>query len=490
MTENERRSLFRTAQIALIATAFCFSGVAGALGGIRDQFALTNTEVGMIGGAALWGLAIGQLVLSPLCDTLGLKRLMVLAFLLQVGGVAVMLMAGGFSGLLIGAALISIGNGAVEAACNPLVAALYPEAKATKLSHFHFWFPGGIALGGLLSFGLDSVGITAWQAKIALILIPAAIYGLTVFRQSFPLTETSAAGLKVSDALRAAFTSPLKLTMKVIIAITASIELGPNRWIPSVLESGGFPGILVLVLINGIMAGLRAFAEPVLARVAPTTVLFISSLLAAAGLLLIANAQGLTATLAASAVFACGAAFLWPMMVGVVSERLPRTGATGLGMIAAVGAAFVGFVTTPLMGEIADRDVLVNIDKPAIAAIAAEVERDGASLVKSAPARRQAEVAAVVSEASTLAPTAEAKVAFARHLIAADPSPNLTKRTREVLNPAENDGGLASFSTLIPFALFAAAVFLFLILADRSKGGYAAQVVAARAELNLKETGE
>ena len=33
------------------------------------------------------------------------------------------------------------------------------------------------------------------------------------------------------------------------MAITMSLELGPNRWIPAVLAAGGMPGILVLVLI-------------------------------------------------------------------------------------------------------------------------------------------------------------------------------------------------------------------------------------------------
>jgi len=32
-------------------------------------------------------------------------------------------------------------HGTVEAACNPLVTALYPETKTTKLNHFHLWFP-------------------------------------------------------------------------------------------------------------------------------------------------------------------------------------------------------------------------------------------------------------------------------------------------------------------------------------------------------------
>ena len=40
----------------------------------------------------------------------------------------------------------------VEAACNPLVATLYPNEKTKMLNRFHVWFPGGIVIGGVLGF--------------------------------------------------------------------------------------------------------------------------------------------------------------------------------------------------------------------------------------------------------------------------------------------------------------------------------------------------
>ncbi|OYY78160.1 MAG: hypothetical protein B7Y43_07020 [Sphingomonas sp. 28-62-20] len=480
-------ALFRTARIALLATAFCFASVAAALGGIKAAFALTNVEAGLIAGAALWGLAVGQLVLSPLCDVLGFRRMLLIAALLQIAGVGVMIAANGFGMLMAGATLISIGNGAVEAACNPLVAALFPDRKAAKLNHFHLWFPGGIAIGGVLTYALDQGGIGAWQAKIALILMPALVYLALTLRQTFPPTETRAAGLGLGDALRATGASPLMWLMLALMAITASLELGPNRWIPSVIEAGGVPGILVLVFINGIMALLRGTAEPVLKRVAPTVVLLASALLAAAGLMLIARAQGLVAILGASAVFACGVAFLWPMMVGVVAERLPRTGATGLGLIAAVGAAFVGGITTPLMGGIADQRVRAQIDVAEVRMLAGDVEMSRSALIEAAPERRRTEIVTLAESAKGNDFDRARAVGFARQLIAADPSPDLTARARAILAPVENAGGLASFATLVPFALVAALAFLVLILVDRRRGGYAAAVDRARATLHTKD---
>lgn len=484
MTDEAR--LFTTARLALLATAFCFSGVAAALGGIRAEFALTNAEVGTIAGAALWGLAVGQLLLSPLCDVIGFRRMLLAAAALQVAGVAVLTLAGGFATLVAGAALMAVGNGAVEAACNPLVAALFPSRKAAKLNAFHLWFPGGIAIGGLVAWVLDGAGTGGWRVKILLILIPACLYAFRAARQAFPPTETRAAGLSLSDALRATASSPLMWLMLALMAITASLELGPNRWIPSVLEAGGLPGILVLVFVNGIMALLRGTAEPLLARVPPTVVLLGSTLLAAVGLILISGARGLPAILASSAVFACGVAFLWPMMVGVVAERLPRTGAAGLGLIAAVGTAFVGIVTTPAMGAVADGWMARHIDIPAVSALAADVRRDGAALLAAAPLRRRPEIEAAIASTANPPTDGSAAVGLARGLVAADLNPELAGRARALLGPAENGGGLESFASLVPFALAAALAFLILLIRDRRRGGYAVEAARARASLNLK----
>ena len=49
----------------------------------------------------------------------------------------------------------------VEAACNPLVATLYPKEKTKMLNRFHVWFPGGIVIGGVLGFIImDFMGLS------------------------------------------------------------------------------------------------------------------------------------------------------------------------------------------------------------------------------------------------------------------------------------------------------------------------------------------
>ena len=327
----DARRLFLGSCVALIATSVAFATIGAVMFALKGEFVLNNAQVGWIGGAALWGFAVSQLVFAPLCDNLGMRTLVRLAFVCHLAGALIMIFAGGFATLFAGALVISMANGLVEAACNPLVAALYPDNKTVKLNQFHVWFPGGIVLGGLAAFGLDEVGITSWQIKVGLILIPTVAYGVLLLGQRFPATEGVRSGVSMREMFEATLGTPLMLLMLLCMAMTASLELGPNRWVPAVLEAGGMAGILVLVYVNGIMAVMRFKAGAVVHRLSPTGILLVSAVLSGAGLLWLSTGGSAVSIFAAATVFALGVCYFWPTMLGFVSERIPRSGALGLG---------------------------------------------------------------------------------------------------------------------------------------------------------------
>ena len=70
--EHARR-LFVGSCVALIATSVAFATIGAIMLALKSQFVLTNAEVGWIGGAALWGFAVSQLIFAPFCDTLGMS---------------------------------------------------------------------------------------------------------------------------------------------------------------------------------------------------------------------------------------------------------------------------------------------------------------------------------------------------------------------------------------------------------------------------------
>ena len=472
--------LFIGSCVALIATSVAFATVGAIMLALKREFILTNEEVGWIGGAALWGFAVSQVVFAPLADNLGMRTLLRLAFVGHLAGTLVMMFATGFSMLLLGAMVIAMGNGLVEAACNPLVATLYPDNKTVKLNQFHVWFPGGVALGGLAAFGLDFVGVGAWQVKLALILIPTLTYGVLILTQPFPATEGVQAGVSMGEMFKATFATPLMWVMLIAMAMTASVELGPNRWVPAVLEAGGMPGILVLVWINGIMAVLRFRAGPVVKRLSPTGLLLTSSVLGGVGLLGLSLWGSGWLTVASATVFAVGVCYFWPTMLGVVSERVPRSGALGLGLMGAMGMAVVGLVTSPAMGRVADRYAHEEI--PAAETVAlferAEIELGESDL---RDLQIAGEVAGAIAAEHASTGVLPPETANALRAIIATDAGSIVGEAQAILGPADNYGGRISFRYVVPLCGVLMLIFGAMYMRDRAAGGYKVTSIEAEA---------
>ncbi len=481
-----RERLFLGSCVALVATSVAFATVAAIMFTLKGEFVLTNADVGWIAGAGLWGFAVSQVVFAPLCDTLGMRTLVRMAFVCHVGGALIMIFATGFGALFAGALVIAMANGLVEAACNPLVAALYPDNKTVKLNQFHVWFPGGIVLGGLASFGLDGAGVESWQLKVALILIPTVAYGVLLLGQRFPATEGVRSGVSMGEMFRATLTTPLMLLMLLCMAMTASIELGPNRWVSAVLEAGGMKGILVLVYVNGIMAVMRYWAGPVVHRLSPTGILLVSAVLSGAGLLWLSMGGSVGSIFASATVFAIGVCYFWPTMLGFVSERIPRSGALGLGLMGTVGMAVVGLVTTPFMGGIADEVGHEALDPEETYIVLLEASAVLRTESEEAPGPEGDERRAALEMIGGVLPPIGAELDFPpvvtanalRAVIESGSTSPTVERARGLLGPADNHGGLVSFRYLVPLSGVLVLIFGLLYMRERRMGGYRAERLA------------
>lgn len=347
--------LFLASCFALITTAMSFAIRGDIMGDLEKGFLLNKEQLGLIAGTAFWGFTLSMLAGGSLCDWVGMKKLLWLAMAGHAAGVVVTIVAGGFWMLFTGTLLIGLANGMVEAACNPLIASLYPDNKTTKLNHFHVWFPGGIVLGGIASY-LLTLGDFNWQLKMAALLVPLAVYIVLFYGQLFPETERVKSGVS-SSAMFAGLLRPLFLLMVGCMMLTASTELGPGQWIPNILTaSAGVSGILVLVWINGLMALGRQFAGPVVHKLSPTGVLLASSFFSLLGLLALGYAHGPVMTFAAASLFALGVCYFWPTMLGFVAERCPQTGAIGLAVMGGAGMLSVSFIL-PVMGALLDQNI-------------------------------------------------------------------------------------------------------------------------------------
>jgi hypothetical protein len=446
--------------------------------------------VGWIGGAALWGFTVSIFVLGPLVDWAGMRNLLRFALLCHAAGTLLMIFATGFWMLFFGALILALGNGTVEAACNPLVATIYPDQKTKKLNQFHVWFPGGIVIGGVAAFLLDKVGVTNWQIKLALILVPTVVYGILFVGQKFPATERVQSGVSFGGMVEGALTRPLFLILLVCMAITASLELGPNRWVPAVLEAGGIPGILVLAYISGLMAVLRFFAGPVVHKLSPTGMLVASAILSGIGLYWLSFAESTAMAFASATVFAVGVCYFWPTMLGVTSERVPKSGALGLALMGGMGMLIVGVVTAPQMGRIADKYLHQALPRDQTVAVLERVVETYPPTAASTPEPFKSEILGAVGSVSAVLAKAqtgdlpETETANAlRNAVKNAPEGDASAAIKdtinnEVLGPADNYGGRMSFRYVAPFSIVIIIVFGILFLRDRAAGGYQAEKLA------------
>ena len=359
MSKNiQTNRLFVASCLALLVTSLSFGIRAGVLSQQGIDFQLTNAQLGTIAATAFWGFPLAMLVGGTIVDIIGMKRLLVLAFIFHLAGIVLTIYATGYWSLFFSTLLIGIANGTVEASCNPLVTALYPNNKTTKLNHFHLWFPGGIVIGTLIVFLFNKIGLGT-NLQVGMMLIPTILYGYFFSKLEFPETERVSSGVSATDMYKSLL-NPLFIFMIICMFGTAITELFTGQWIDVLLKNVSDNAILLLTIETGIMVIGRAFAGPVVHKFSPSGVLLISAVLAAAGLYLLGHTTG-NMLFVGAIIFGIGVCYFWPTMLGFVAENLPKTGAVGLNLMGGAGM----FAVSVYMIFMSDfYDTLVNAKIP------------------------------------------------------------------------------------------------------------------------------
>jgi MFS family permease len=363
-----RRAVFWICVLALFSAALSFSIRTGASGAIKA--AVLDPTVPLHSGeliaAALGysflGFALSLLIISPLLDLLGAKRVILFAAACYIVGPLLILLspkAGGpdavYMLLSIGMVISGIAWGATEASINPVTAALYPQEKTKELNTLHAWWPAGIVVGGLLSLlFLQQLGL-GWQVLIAMIPVPAVIFGLWAMGQRFPPTESTAMGVPFKEMLAEPLKRPSFWIFPAIMFLTASAELAPGSWVDVALtQTVGMPGIVVLIYISVIMFVMRHFAGALEHRFSDMGLLCFCTIPAALGLYLLSTASSPVTAILAATLWAFGVCFMWPTMLAAVSRRYPRGGPWTIGILGFAGAMAIYFVL-PEIGKIYDK---------------------------------------------------------------------------------------------------------------------------------------
>ncbi|MCI0377003.1 MAG: MFS transporter [Gemmataceae bacterium] len=323
--------------------------------------------------------------------------------------------------LNIGMYLFALGNGTCEAVINPLTATLFPRNKTHWLNILHAGWPGGLILGALIALGFNQIeGGIRWEYKLGVFLVPVLLYGVMMVGRRFPTSEAKEQGVNAKEmmgevgmlgAAVAIFFVGLMLTSVVIPGIPKSwidiptwvgwaialglwiiygfmtefsfghlvlaflyllhamvgyVELGTDSWITNITNTvlaNKDLALLAFIWTNLLMFGLRFFAGPIVHQINPVGLLFVSAVIATAGLWMLG--QPFTGTawawLGAVTVYGIGKTFYWPTLLGTISERFPKGGALALGFSGGIGMLSAGLLGSSGIGYKQDFFAVQNL---------------------------------------------------------------------------------------------------------------------------------
>src|SRR3954464_11998883 len=226
----EAKKTFTVCFAALVATSFCFILRAFSIGAWGKEFDLSQTQMGELAGVGLWPFAISIVLLSLIIDRIGFKATLWFAAACHVVGLVLILQANGYWSLYWGTFVLSLGNGAVEAGINPLIAREFRHDKTSWLNRLHAGWPAGFVIGGLLAMMFPaSMG---WRYQMALILIPVITYIVMLLPRSFPQSERVAAGVSYREMLaEAGFVSAFVVAALMVYAVAEWFDLSNGvKW--------------------------------------------------------------------------------------------------------------------------------------------------------------------------------------------------------------------------------------------------------------------
>jgi MFS family permease len=299
--------------------------------------------------------------------------------------------------------IFAVGNGICEAVANPLVAALFPKKRTHYLNILHAGWPAGLVIGALASYFL--AGQVRWEKQMTLFLIPVLAYGLMCLGQRFPKSEATAHGVPFTERLAevgmiGAFVlcviisiwfrqvseqlhvnpifglvgagvlwlgisaimkfkaGPILFALLLCIhAMLGYVELGTDSWITNItgnILASAKNGLLLFVYTNVLMTLLRFCAGPIAHKISPLGLLLAGSCCSCIGLTLLGHADSATFLIFAATIYGCGKTFLWPTLLGVVSDRFPKGGAITIGAMGGIGMLSAGLLGGPGIGYTQD----------------------------------------------------------------------------------------------------------------------------------------
>jgi fucose permease len=343
---------------AAIVAIFVYGMIAAMLGTIlpdlSQRFQLSPRQNGTIAFAQALGLIIASLGVGPLLDNEGKKLGLMIGLACIALALFVLPRSSGFRSIVLLLFLLGVGGGIVVTGANALVSDVSEAHRATALNLVNLFF----GLGGLATpFIAANLFARNW---VRLCYTIAALTVVTLLIQAATkMPGPSGPNAFVLADAAPVLGRPILFLLGLFLFLYVGCEVGIWNWLPRHLIAQGISesralNILSLGFALGLLIG-RVGASQILISAPAIRVLLVASIAMAVTTFLMLRSNSPSA--AATLVFLAGISMapVFPTTLAIVGDAFPRMTGTAIGFVITCG--WVGLaVSSRIIGFIAGSD--------------------------------------------------------------------------------------------------------------------------------------
>lgn len=349
----------RATYVAFVFAGFGFASWASRIPAIRDEFALSSGQLGLVLLAGAMGSVLSLPLAGPVVHRLGGQRTVGTGSLVLATGLVIAAVGQVTSVVVVGAGLFVVGlaNGAWDVAMNVQAATVERTLGWAIMPRFHAGFSVGTVAGALLAALLVGLDVpVAWHfvgvAVVVAAVVPTAARGF--------LPDVEEHEEQPSGTTARAWREPRTLAIGVFVLAFAFTEGTGNDWIavasidgydvPKVVGTLGFACFLIAMTLG------RWVGPHVLDRHGRVALLRALTLLAIAGLLLFVFGGHPALGFAGVLLWGLGASLGFPVGMTAAADD-PAYAAVRVSVVASIG--YCAFLAgPPLIGFLGSNDTV------------------------------------------------------------------------------------------------------------------------------------
>lgn len=319
--------------------------------GLQAKFHLDKIGSGALFSILPFGILTGSLIFGPVCDRYGYKGFLLLSCMLMFIGFQGIAYAESLILLKMCVFLFGLGGGAINGACNAVVADISEDHKGANLSLLGVFFAIG-ALGMPMILGSLNT-MYSFQSIVSVVGIIPLLSGLFIFATAFPAPK-QAHNIPIQQGLQL-LKQPLLLYIGFFLFCQSSFEGVINNWTTTYLiqklnctESNALYGLSLFVVG---MAVIRLLLGSVLRGVTNRSIIWTSILALIIGCSILWASHSYTLAIIGLMISGAGLAAGFPVMLGLLGNQFESLSGTAFG-IALTMALFGNMVTNYIMGFI------------------------------------------------------------------------------------------------------------------------------------------